>query len=1385
MPLSKYPIEIPLGGAVEEGNVPEIVQPPRVLEAEDCVSIKGGAYQKRDNLDRSGSDASEDAYAVQAAGSGLYVADKDRVQRREGTVVSTSDAHPGGRLDIERTVMGDSPQVQWWNDTAEQNGVIAAVWTESGLTTPGNKSNISGPEYDFFASPPVLGGVGPSTPDVPPGCWGSSEFLWNAPNPASPFPNPELNLGGEARLDSRVWFAVYDAATKEQLGPATDITQFGPVVSVPSTLLSPFAVMPRVRAVPGTSLWCIGVNGVPRNGTIPWRRPAGSAPSGSPLDANAYRTGDYGLLNGNLNMGYRVYLVDSDGVLQNNALIGPTEGGEIETLFEFLYVGNQLYTLTYRDNNELTAPLYDAFPPAPEAGTRTISEAQYTIRQWQGMDSPGPPGAPVASGTEFLATETTFPIPGYPAPGPSGAIRSLPSGMYYITVSGLPRLQVVLSDGRLDDWTPSPLAYDGSTSFFGLMETMKCEPIVTRGVPTQPTESAGGVPPTPVLDPVRTWQWFPSTTDCMKGWTGPSSFLVARPEGGFWMGLQCQRLVDFPGSAQESFFGVTLSNLEGYRIPGPLPELDPAENADLRRRYEFKQTLGGVPYSVPVVLHFFLDDDLIVDESTAGVTVGSRIMTDATVFQGEPVVGIAAPVPSGAVSSYCFSSGVTSMDASRVFGDAQLPSFVVARRVAVEGGDNEEGDRAAARLVALATYAELASNPGTCVHNFCAHKSSMYVSSEGELTFAVDVFGDRVDPATFSSRWFPVLQNDNIDGQPTSLLGPESDAPFYVFQPYLKGDLLALTRGSGHLVALSDLRANPKAASSQQALFGGSAPFSASGPASTAAGAFLQQWVRWPRLQREETERYTQETSPLVYAQWDVGFQLPVPIQAPSAQDTSVSWDIQVYTHVVWYDESPAQHRSLPAQGFFPGQNYVPFDFSSIDGDYNNIEYHYCPVPWELMGIPFEQQMGTEAYVAIVGVAGPVEDPPLSPLPGQIGVSPLPLVPPLENFQQLVSRGNTALRGSGQVLYTDAGELGAGPLPGVRDLTSTTTRVWAVGMSEPGRVFYSKLRRPGYATEWNGNLYLDVSDPEPLVAAAGLPDGRMLFFTAHATYYSLGEGPSDTGQGAGFSQPALLSDDVGCADPRSIAVGDFGVMFRGGRGYYLVDRSLSLKFVGLPYEDTATGPVCASVVDGGRSEVLLCRTENPPIGEYVAGTYVYNYLRDQWSTFTAPWGECYDATAQNGRPVYLGDSPVAPFRSLWRPFIFAAGADNGDPDSLQALRTGWLAMGKIQGFGRVWEVQLSGLREPTSRSGLRVDVLYDYDVVPAETYDFDDVGSGQFKVRFRPRKQKCEAISFRFSEYVPAAEDPEDCRGWRLAMCTVLAGVKAGLDKVAVTVRSS
>jgi len=1300
MPLSKYPIEIPLGGAVDEGNVPEIVQPPRIREAEDCVSIKGGGYQKRDSYDPPES-ADSGAYAVQTAGEGTYIANPDTVERREGSVSAESQVHPGARLDVRSTVVGDSPQVQWWHDSAEAGGVIACVWSETGCTLPGDKSNISAPLQ--------------TARDVPPGGW-SSTLQGAAPTE------------GNARLGARVWFATFDAETGEQLIEAQDVTRFGEVFSVPDSAVgqdAPFALMPRVRAVPGTSLWCIGANGVPQAGRLPWGLGA------------AYEDGDYGLLNGNLNMGYRVWLVDSDGQYQNAEV---DLEGDRETLFEILYIDQDLYALTYRDNNTITAA----------GGRVAANDAEYVIRQWSGMDSPG---APVLSSSIVRALDTdTVAVP--PAPA-SGAVNALPAGMYALLSGLTSRLYVVLSTGEIEIFDVDPLAFFGvSGSLVAIMAAMGCEPIRTRGLPT---ECPAG----------EAWQWFPTTMDCLNGWTGPTSFLAPTlAPGERWIGLQCQRMVDYPGGLPTTDPAAGPLGLwswyDGYKPPG-----DPGSPE--RENWEYAQSSGGVPYSVPVVLHAIAQGDVLVaDPSTAAVTVGSRIATEGALLNGEGVVGLYTPAPAGAVSSYVYTLPEAAEDSARASVDAQLPSFAIVRRVEA-GGDPADGDCSAARAVAVATHAELAANPGTVVHNYCAHKHSLYLDSSSERhVTTVDAFGARLDREVFSRNWAAPLQAGLIASQATF-----TGAPYNQKGPFLKSDFTALTRGAGTLLSLSPTTDNPKAATAERALFGGSCAFGSAGPASTAAACFLQQWLRWPRLQRPFREE--DPIAPDLYPGWDQGFQLVSPVPISSVGDETVQWDMQVSTHVVWYDEVPAEHRSVPWQGFFPGgQKNGDANYSPDQGPFRCVEAHYDPIPWELMGLPFEQQMGTEVYVAQLGP----EDA-LAPTPVEIGVTPLPLLPAEGPAQTLVSRGPGALRGSGKVLYTDPGELAAGPLPGVRQLTSTTTRVWGLGMPDRNRVFYSKLARSGYATEWNGNLYIDVASSEPVTAIGALPDGRMLFFTAHSVFYSLGEGPSDTGLGAGFSQPALLSDDVGCGDARTVATGDFGVMFRGDRGFYVVDRQLALKFVGLPYEDSTEGPVVATSVDGIRSEVMFYRGSPSP-----TGAFVYNYLRDQWSTFTAPWNPARDATSRGGRPLILANPSPGVDASLYAPTLLPADAA-GVPSALQSLTTGWLAMGKIQGYGRTWEVQLTGIRDPGSLSGLRVEIYYDYIDTPLETYTFDDVGNGQFKVRFRPRKQKSEAISFRFSEYVPTGVLPADCTGWRLDMCTVLAGVKAGLDKVAVTVRSS
>ena len=97
--------------------------------------------------------------------------------------------------------------------------------------------------------------------------------------------------------------------------------------------------------------------------------------------------------------------------------------------------------------------------------------------------------------------------------------------------------------------------------------------------------------------------------------------------------------------------------------------------------------------------------------------------------------------------------------------------------------------------------------------------------------------------------------------------------------------------------------------------------------------------------------------------------------------------------------------------------------------------------------------------------------------------------------------------------------------------------------------------------------------------------------------------------------------------------------------------------------------------------------------------------------------------------------------------------------------------------------RVAGTQPFASQSGLRVELRYDYDdIIVAETFDYDSPSAvGRIQIRLRPRRQKCEAVSVRVVEYVPATAAPDQCTGWQVDMLTLLCGVKTGLNKIPVT----
>ncbi len=542
----------------------------------------------------------------------------------------------------------------------------------------------------------------------------------------------------------------------------------------------------------------------------------------------------------------------------------------------------------------------------------------------------------------------------------------------------------------------------------------------------------------------------------------------------------------------------------------------------------------------------------------------------------------------------------------------------------------------------------------------------------------------------------------------------------------------------------------------------GAQPVSSGGPQAPAAGWGPQLITDCPVLTTLPGEA-------------DPGMFSPDPLTQTELATPNVIGTAASYAgHAVTYDESGGQRRTVPSQA---GANlFFVVGVSPASGDeYNGYLCAAYPLPYPLLGLANSERALGEIYL---GGADDASDPQQV---GQVELYPIGYSfwnTQIYGFAATPGASLRTLGGSEETLYVSSGELAADAPDPSRAVAAANSRLWSVSAINPRQAQYTKFLRRGYAPEWNANLTVRVpGSADPLTSVGILPDGRVLLFSATAVYYTYGEGPSDTGQGAGFAEPALLTDTVGCVNKHSIVFGEFGCLFRGERGFYLVDRALALSFVGLPYEDTTrTGQVQSTAIDGLRSEVLFFT--DVPVAPAVATSrevWTFNYLRQQWSTFALAFPTIGTAE-RDARPLTL-DSGGNVRGVTTTPPALSALTDTGR----MGLRSGWLAMGRIQGFGRMWEIQIAGAQDPASTSGMQIEVMYDYVDAVAETFNYDvpSDGAGRIHLRIRPARQKCEAVSIRCVETAPVPS--ATTTGWRVDMVTLLCGVKAGIDKLATT----
>jgi hypothetical protein len=344
---------------------------------------------------------------------------------------------------------------------------------------------------------------------------------------------------------------------------------------------------------------------------------------------------------------------------------------------------------------------------------------------------------------------------------------------------------------------------------------------------------------------------------------------------------------------------------------------------------------------------------------------------------------------------------------------------------------------------------------------------------------------------------------------------------------------------------------------------------------------------------------------------------------------------------------------------------------------------------------------------------------------------------------------------SQEILYTDGGIVDNIAPPASSVVGAFNNRMFSVSSENPKILYYSKKRQAKQPVEFS-DVFKIVMNRADTVTALKEMDEKLIIFEQERIFYLTGDGPNDAGQQNSFSEPQLVTGDVGALSSDAVVLTPDGLMFMSKKGIYLLTRGLDTLYVGAPVEAYNAQTITSAVLVQDTGQVRFTTSSGSAL--------VYNLLYKKWSTWTnhaatgaVVWkatGEyCYLRTS--GGMVYKEDS---------------SSYTDVDASVQMKLVTAWIKPASIQGFQRCRRAVLLG--DFKSNHTLVSKVAYDFRQYYNEQHTFDFVSAtsmteygddstygdtvygglsdGVFQFRMGLQRQKCDAIRFQFFDTVSA-----------------------------------
>ncbi len=330
--------------------------------------------------------------------------------------------------------------------------------------------------------------------------------------------------------------------------------------------------------------------------------------------------------------------------------------------------------------------------------------------------------------------------------------------------------------------------------------------------------------------------------------------------------------------------------------------------------------------------------------------------------------------------------------------------------------------------------------------------------------------------------------------------------------------------------------------------------------------------------------------------------------------------------------------------------------------------------------------------------------------------------------------------------------------PALSDVVWHNGRIFGIS-ARFNELRYSKIYVRGEGIAFADEFSIPVEDnqgrrSERATALASL-DSRLIIFKPNSILVISGDGPDNAGQNNDFTEPELVTTDVGCNNPKSIVLTGDGVFFQSKKGIYLLDRSLSVSYVGAGIEQFKDDVINSALLMEERELLKFTTNEGRVL--------LYNHFYKQWTWYddhenavsAVNWKGNYGYIDNTGS-VFIEDQTTH--------------RKNGE-FTKRTYDTGWLKLTGIQNYQRVRKLLISG--EYKDAHQLKVTLSYDYDDSTEEDYILSPQSGEDYQYSIHLRRQKSQSIRIQIEDVDTGATD----EGFKITDITLEAGIKKGLNK--------